>query len=142
MKRRPKQRCRWPSISVSATTDRLAWRVSDATNCFSDGGRYVHRFHRGAQCRLLCELFGNPFHPVALDPAWLAWNGGTVAKQAAAAYTERELPSGHLDQGHLAVLADALEDAGCNEAELLGHLRSAGPHVKGCWAVDAVLGKP
>jgi hypothetical protein len=40
-----------------------------------------------------------------------------------------------------ALLADALEDAGCTDAELLGHLRSPGPHVRGCWAVDLVLGK-
>jgi hypothetical protein len=39
------------------------------------------------------------------------------------------------------LLADALEDAGCTDAELLGHLRGPGPHVRGCWAVDVVLGK-
>jgi hypothetical protein len=41
----------------------------------------------------------------------------------------------------LAILSDALEDAGCNDAELLGHLRSPGPHVRGCRAVHLVLGK-
>jgi hypothetical protein len=41
----------------------------------------------------------------------------------------------------LPILADALEDAGCTDADLLGHLRSPGPHVRGCWAVDLVLGK-
>jgi hypothetical protein len=41
----------------------------------------------------------------------------------------------------LPVLADALEEAGCSEAELLGHLRGLGPHVRGCWAVDLLLGK-
>jgi hypothetical protein len=41
----------------------------------------------------------------------------------------------------LAVLADALEDAGCTDAEILSHCRSPGPHVRGCWVVDEILGK-
>ena len=41
----------------------------------------------------------------------------------------------------LAVLFDALEEAGCDDAEILNHLRSPGPHVRGCWAVDLLLGK-
>ena len=60
---------------------------------------------------------------------------------AQAIYDERELPSGHLDAARLAVLADMLEEAGCTDPELLGHLRGPGPHVLGCWALDAVLGK-
>jgi hypothetical protein len=57
------------------------------------------------------------------------------------AYEDRRLPEGTLDPARLSLLADALEDAGCTHAELLGHLRSPGPHVRGCWAVDLVLGK-
>ncbi len=60
---------------------------------------------------------------------------------AEAAYQERVLPSGHLDTARLTVLADALEEAGCGDADLLTHLRSPGPHVRGCWALDLVLGK-
>jgi hypothetical protein len=60
---------------------------------------------------------------------------------AAAAYADRLLPSGQLDRAKLAVAADALEDAGCTDPELLGHLRGPGPQVRGCWAVDLVLGK-
>ena len=59
---------------------------------------------------------------------------------ARAAYEERFLPSGELDPARLSVLADALEEAGA-EGELLAHLRGPGPHVRGCWAVDLVLGK-
>jgi hypothetical protein len=51
------------------------------------------------------------------------------------------LPSSELDTARLTVLADALEEAGCGDGEMLGHLRSAGPHVRGCWALDLVLGK-
>jgi hypothetical protein len=91
---------------------------------------------------LLRELFGPlPFRPVPLDPAWLSWRRGTIPKLAQAIYEERDLPSGHLDHHRLAVLADALEDAGCDNADILSHCRSAGPHVRGCWVVDLLLGK-
>jgi hypothetical protein len=94
------------------------------------------------QCSLLREIFGNPFaaRPV-LDPAWLAWREGVVARLARAAYEERDPERGTLDSARLAVLADALEEAGCADAELLGHLRGPGPHVPGCWAVDCLLGR-
>ncbi len=64
-----------------------------------------------------------------------------MARLAQAAYQERELPSGHLLPGRLTVLADALEEAGLADVELLGHLRGDGPHVRGCWALDALLGR-
>jgi hypothetical protein len=64
-----------------------------------------------------------------------------VVSVARAAYEERQLPAGTLDNTRLAVLADAVEEAGCTDAALLGHCRGAGPHVRGCWAVDALLGK-
>jgi hypothetical protein len=60
---------------------------------------------------------------------------------ASAIYEERSLPEETFDPARLAVLADALDEAGCSDAELLGHLRGPGPHVRGCFAVDAVLGK-
>ena len=75
-----------------------------------------------------------------VDSVWLAWRDCTVPQLARAAY-DRRLPEGTLDPSRLILLADALEDAGCTDAELLGHLRSPGPHVRGCWAVDLVLGK-
>ncbi len=94
------------------------------------------------QSELLRDLFRNPFRPApAVDPAWLAWRNGVVRELARAAYDGRRLPEGALEPERLAVLADALEDAGCGDAELLGHLRGPGPHVRGCWVVDLVLGK-
>jgi hypothetical protein len=90
---------------------------------------------------MLRDLFGNPFRPApVVDLAWLAWQVGTVRELAQAAYEERR-PEGTLESARLAVLSDALEDVGCTDAELLGHLRSPGPHVRGCWAVDLALGK-
>ncbi len=94
------------------------------------------------QARLWRDIVGNPFRPApALDPAWLAWHDGAVPQLARVAYEDRRLPEGTLEPGRLAVLADALEDAGCGDADLLGHLRGSGPHVRGCWAVDLILGK-
>jgi hypothetical protein len=93
------------------------------------------------QAALLHDIFGNPFRPAAVDPAWLAWHGGAIPNLAQTVYEERELPSGHLDAARLAVLADMLEEAGCADAQLLGHLRGPGPHVRGCFAVDLLLGK-
>jgi hypothetical protein len=90
------------------------------------------------QVSLLRDVFGNPFLPIALNPAWQT---PTVLALAQAAYDHRTLPSGHLEPDRLAVLADALEEAGCTDANILTHLRQPGEHVRGCWAVDLVLGK-
>ena len=90
------------------------------------------------QTLLLFDIFGNPFRPITINTAWLT---PTVLSLAQAAYENRHLPSGILDIARLAILADALEDAGCNDSEILSHLRSAGPHVRGCFALDLLLGK-
>jgi hypothetical protein len=87
------------------------------------------------------DVFGNPFRTVQFDPTWLTWQGGTAWRIATAAYEDRTMPAGELDSGRVRVLSDALEDAGCDNAELLGHLRSPGPHWRGCWVVDLVLGR-
>jgi hypothetical protein len=84
---------------------------------------------------LLRCVFGNPFRPApSLAPAVVSWNGSTVPKLAAAIYGERAFD-------RLPVLADALEDAGCTDAAILGHCRMGGEHARGCWVVDLVLGK-
>jgi hypothetical protein len=90
------------------------------------------------QARILRCVFGNPFRGASIDPGWLT---PTVKALAHAAYEERCLPSGELDSARLAVLADALEEAGCTEAAILGHLREPGPHVRGCHIVDLLLGR-
>jgi hypothetical protein len=97
------------------------------------------RAEEAAQSLLLRDVVGNPFRPSPdLGDVWLA---GIVWKVGDAAYERRSLPSGALDPSRLAVLADALEEAGCTDPTILGHLRGPGPHVRGCWAMDLVLGK-
>jgi hypothetical protein len=117
--------------------------AADAACCVApDGVTAGLDRERAAQCDIVRDIFGNPFRPApAVDPAWLAWHDGSVSRLAQAAYEERRLPEGTLDPARLGVLADALEDAGCADADLLGHLRVPGPHVRGCWAVDLLLDK-
>jgi hypothetical protein len=84
---------------------------------------------------VLRDVFGNPFRsPPRVEPAWLTWQGATIPKLAASAYADRTFD-------RLFLVADALEDAGCTDAEVLGHLRGPGPHVRGCWVVDLLLAK-
>lgn len=104
--------------------------------------RFAIPLVRPYQAILLHDIFGSlSFCPVTICPAILAWNDMLVLRIAQAAYDERHLPAGTLDNGRLTVLADALEEAGCTDADILGHLRGPGPHVRGCWAVDLCLGK-
>jgi hypothetical protein len=100
-----------------------AWQ---AVRIRQDGGAAV--------CELIRELFGNPFRPVTVEPAWLRWRDGLVEHMA------RDIDDGRR-YGDLPILADALEDAGCADADLLAHLRGPGPHLRGCWALDLLLGK-
>jgi hypothetical protein len=93
---------------------------------------------KAAQVELLRDILGSLFRPVSVSPACLT---PPVVALAQAAYDQREMPAGTLDVARLAVLADALEEAGCTDSNLLGHLRGPGPHVRGCWAVDLLLGK-
>jgi hypothetical protein len=92
------------------------------------------RAEEQAQAGLFREIFGNPFRPLTIDPAWLDWNGGTIPRLAEAIYRERAFD-------RLPILADALEEAGCADADLPAHCRREAGHVRGCWALDALLGR-
>ena len=98
----------------------------------------VVRAESKAQATLLRDIIGNPFRPVALGSTSQTHQ---VVALAQAIYEERSLPSGHLDVARLAVLADMLEEAGYSDADILGHLRGPGPHVRGCWVVDLLTGR-
>lgn len=88
-----------------------------------------------AQADLLRDIFGNPFRPLpAFDLTWLAWRDGLVVKLAATIYEAHRFEDAPQ-------LGDALADAGCKNAELVAHLRGAGPHVRGCFVVDALLAR-
>jgi hypothetical protein len=130
----------WASESPDSwEVDEVRNRVFSATVCDPDDPEVEDE----VQARLLRDIFGplsfRPSPPIL--PAILAWNNRTVPRLAQAAYDERCLPEGTLDPGRLDILADALLDAGCDYEGLLAHLRSPEPHVRGCWAVDMILGK-
>ncbi len=81
---------------------------------------------------LLRDIFGNPFRPVTFDPDWRT---STVVSLARQMYDSR-------DFSPMPILADALQDAGCDNDDILAHCRDANAtHVRGCWVVDLVLGK-
>lgn len=100
---------------------RAAWEVADE--------------YQGGHPDTLRDIIGPlPFRAVSIDPSLLMWNGGTIRKLAQAIYDERAF-----DQ--LPILADALEESGFADQEVLGHLRGRGHHARGCWVIDLVLGK-
>lgn len=112
-------------------------RLPDREDQFSVYGSVVYSLsgyretYRATHAALLRDLFGNPFRPTALD---------TTCKSPAVLSLAQSIYDHHaFDQ--LPALANALEEAGCRSGELLGHCRSPGRHIRGCWAVDLVLGK-
>jgi len=83
-----------------------------------------------AQCALIRDIFGNPFRPVTFSQEWRTETAVALARTM---YESREFSA-------MPILADALQDAGCDSDEVLNHCRSDGPHVRGCWVCDLVLG--
>jgi hypothetical protein len=104
----------------------VKYREEIATSAVTAGSR-----EREYQCLLVRDIFGNPFRPVSFDPRWRT--SDTVAL-ARGIYEDRAVD-------RFPLLADALMDAGCNDEQVVGHCRSEGPHVRGFWVVDLVLGK-
>jgi hypothetical protein len=124
-----------------ASDQAAAWALHDkavmaAFAVFQQAQRAAMRGseERLAQCNLIRDLFGKPFRTVRVDSAWLTWNDATIHKLAAGIYDERAFD-------RLPILADALEDADCTNAEILTHCRQPGEHVRGCWVVDLLLGR-
>lgn len=90
-----------------------------------------HRARWDALADSYRELFANPFIPLTWNSDWFT---PTVRDLAAHVYVAR-------DFGAMPILADALQDAGCDDEQVLSHCRSDKPHARGCWVLDAVLGK-
>jgi len=130
----------FPVWTVNAATDLLMGEVFK--KAWEEGRRNVppqtKKLIQREQGKILHCVMGNPFRPITFDPAGLPSDALSLAQ---AAYEERTLPSGELQPARLAVLSDALEEAGCTDDAILSHLRSPGPHVRGCWALDLILGK-
>ncbi|VTR93302.1 Uncharacterized protein OS=Sorangium cellulosum (strain So ce56) GN=sce5710 PE=4 SV=1 [Gemmata massiliana] len=84
-----------------------------------------------AQLPFIRDIFGDLLDSVAFAPEWRTSTAVALASQM---YESREF-------GAMPILGDALQDAGCDSADVLNHCRGEGPHVRGCWVVDRVLGK-
>src|SRR5205823_1895314 len=98
-------------------------------------GWLAEQAEEAAQCRLLGDIVG-PLSAAGLviDPVWLAANDGAAGLLARGVYEQQAFDD-------LPILADALEDAGCTAELILEHLRGPGPHTRGCWVVDRLLGR-
>lgn len=81
------------------------------------------------QCDYVRDIFGDPFAPIAPDPDWSKWSDGTVPRLAEEVYESRSYEA-------IPILGDALQDAGCDNQDVLNHCYQGGPHVRGCWVVD------
>jgi hypothetical protein len=77
------------------------------------------------------DIFGNPFRPISIEPSWRT---STVQALATGIYTDKAFD-------RMPILGDALQDAGCENEDILNHCRQPGDHVRGCWVVDSILGK-
>jgi hypothetical protein len=119
---------------IAAQGLRAAKQDADAARHAAAWAVATAEHERAFQAELLRCIFGNPFRPVRIDASWLAWGLGTAVRLARSIYEERrwdEMP----------ILGDALQEAGCTDTEVLDHCRGAGPHARGCFVVDLLLGK-
>ena len=122
---------------ITATGARISFSTArNASAAVEYASRLTNDFSTHVDPTILCmtilrDIFGNPFRPVVADPAWLT---PTIVSFADAIYADRAFD-------RLPILADALEEAGCTNADILLHCRQPGEHVHGCWVVDLMLGK-
>ena len=112
--------------AVQSVSEAVAARHGDYTAEFYDSEREML-----PQISMLHDIVGNPFYPEAVEPTWLT---ATVVQLARTMYESR-------DFSPMPILADALQDADCDNHIILGHCHGSWPHVRGCWVVDLILGK-
>jgi hypothetical protein len=113
-----------------------SWYAVERSYGLRSGWGSVRENEERAQCHYLRDLFDNPFRPPSFDQMWRT---PITASLAQATYDERIAPEALLDPARLSILADALEEAGCTNADILDHCRQPVPHVRGCWVVDLLL---
>jgi hypothetical protein len=123
-----------PSRGVWANAQLTAFAfgyANDEPPACLPGSEELRDEHLRLQAQIFRDIVGDPFEPVAFDPRWRTEDTLGLARGI---YEDRAF-------ARLPLLADALMDAGCADDRLIGHCRSAGPHTRGCWAIDLVLGK-
>jgi hypothetical protein len=121
----------WYSVAVHPSGRPLGDIVAHYTSVNSTPRSLFALRTQRAEAGLLRDIFGNPFRPIAFSPEWRTDTALSLAWQM---YDSRDFSA-------MPILADALQDAGCDRADVLDHCRGPGVHVRGCWVVDMVLGK-
>jgi hypothetical protein len=115
---------------VQFQSEEAGMAAAQAAGLSHFGSRDFSAVHE-AQAKLLREIFGNPFRSISFDPAWLT---SKVIRLAQSIYDDQAFE-------RLPDLANALEQAGSLDQDKLSHCRGPGPHVRGCWLLDLILGK-
>jgi hypothetical protein len=126
------------AVNATSAADTAASAAASAAGDTVQDDEYDSTFDRtlllehANQARLIHDIFGNPFRPVSLDSLWLTFDVQALAKGI---YDERAFD-------RMPILADALQDAGCDNTDVLNHCRDTNQvHVRGCWVLDLLLGK-
>jgi hypothetical protein len=118
--------------SLSDAVGHAVYYESLETQSISDNTIPVQTLEDRAMCDLFRDVFGNPFRPPTFSPSWRTETAVSLARTM---YEAR-------DFGAMPILADALQDAGCDNEDVLNHCRDPNQvHVRGCWVVDLVLDK-
>jgi hypothetical protein len=118
------------NLALQATSTAKRVRFDPRANEFLRGAKErKEKTERKARCHLIRDIVGNPFRPVSVDPSW---RNARITSLAQVIYDERAFD-------HLPILADALEELGCTNTDILDHCRGPGPHVRGCWVVDLLF---
>jgi hypothetical protein len=125
-----------PDGAARNASGALAWGFAGSNRLVNglDSAQHISDAERRVQAQLFRDICGNPFRTHSIDEVWLDWNGGTIR---ALSHTISDEAAFDL----MPILADAVEDAGCDNAEILEHCRGPGPHVLGCWVLDLLLAK-
>ena len=126
---------------LTAVCDATAEQPDFASSCCWNAHQAIYRqaedrsgvaeAESGRQCDFLHDIFGNPFRPVTVEPRWRTPGLVALARTIYEGRTFDRMP----------VLADALEEAGCSDTDILAHCREPGEHVRGCWVLDRLLGR-
>jgi hypothetical protein len=146
----------WRAVFYHSSVGYAPSRCADVRDALEGCRQVAGHDERLAQAALCRCVLGDPFadlipdptptglganiddllrtHWAPFRPAFSPWLTGTVLSLAAQVYESRDFSA-------MPILADALQDAGCDSADVLDHCRGPGPHARGCWVVDLVLGK-
>jgi hypothetical protein len=136
--------CLRPLIANEPAPIILNWHDEDSQLAMTDAMQHIsdavlesiRMFRRKTgDCSLLAanirDIFGNPFGHTTLNPSWLT---STILALGQQMYDSR-------DFSPMPILADALQDAGCDSGEMLNHCRGEGVHIRGCWVIDLLTGR-